>query len=252
MVQHALTWADKLIVLDNGSNDGTWEQLQDLQNDRVILIGPVFAPYTDGLRGIIFNKLKHELGQDDWWVIQDSDEFYDVSPRDFVENISTDYHYVASKKIDFQLTIEDIKQIDFTNNFKADIGKIKYYQPWAWSEPRMIRHRARLRWPNGSIWPTHMGLVFPRQIPVRHYPHRSPQQMLKRLETRAEVKKTGGQFFRQWDKQDWEAYLLPRENLYYDNGTADIFANVQTRNNPFQSAGVRFIKKIMHQIGIWP
>lgn len=250
MVNHALSYASKVIVLDNGSEDRTYEKLKSLENNRVIVLEPNLEPYTDGLRAIIFNKFKHELKEGDWWVIQDSDEFYACNPRNFLENVSNNFHHVVSKKIDYQITWEDIKEIEFSNEFKKDIENIKFYQKYAWSEVRMIRNRKNLTWAKEDIWPSRLGVRFPTQINVKHYPQRNPKQMQKRLNTRIKNKKAGGQFFSQWDKNTWKEYLLKRENLNLDYENRDIFKTVKTKNNYKQSWKSIFINKLLFNLGM--
>ena len=83
----AVEWSDKLIVLDNGSTDRTWEIVNDMASLRPCIIP--FAqdgrPFRIGLRALMFDAFKHEMTDDDWWCISmDADEFYVESPRKFL------------------------------------------------------------------------------------------------------------------------------------------------------------------------
>ena len=74
----AAQWSDKLIVMDNGSTDNTWQIVQDLAKEypQIIPFAQDSQPFRIGLRALMFNAFKHEMTKDDWWCIRlDADEF---------------------------------------------------------------------------------------------------------------------------------------------------------------------------------
>ncbi|MBA4057529.1 MAG: family 2 glycosyl transferase, partial [Marivirga sp.] len=171
-LRHAAGWADKVIVFDNGSTDGTWEKVKELKNHKIVPFKQDNKPYSDGLRADIFNAFKNELVEGDWWVIQDSDEIFDQSPREFIQRQSGYFHHINGKKIDFCFDLNQLETIRFSGEFSKDISLFDHYTPEAWSEPRAIKHRPNLEWTEKKIWPTHMGLVCKNAINIRHYPLR--------------------------------------------------------------------------------
>jgi hypothetical protein len=94
----AAEWSDKLIVLDNGSTDRTWEIVNDMASLHPCIIP--FAqdgrPFRIGLRALMFDAFKHEMTDEDWWCIRmDADEFYVESPREFLQNIPKRFKQVS-------------------------------------------------------------------------------------------------------------------------------------------------------------
>lgn len=251
-INEAATWADKVIVYDNGSTDGTWQKVNNMKSSKIIAFKQDHKPYSDGLRADIFNAFKHELKEDDWWVIQDGDEIYDQSPRKFIENQSGYFHHINGKKIDFCFDLEQLDKLSFTEDFSKDIVLFTHYTPAAWSEPRAIRHRSKLVWEEKKIWPAHMGLVCENAINIRHYPLRSANQIKTRWNTRKDVKKRGGQLFNHWEKEDWRDYYSRKaKDLKKVDYDIDTFEKVNFVNDYRQGFFRKFSKTMLHRIGIF-
>lgn len=257
IIEYSLTlasqWADKVIVYDNGSTDGTWEKVKALTLPNIIPYKQSNRPYSDGLRAEIFNAFKHELNEGDWWVIQDSDEIYEDNPRDFILNNKGYYHHINGKKVDFCFNLNNIDSIDFHQYFENNLKHFIYFTPEAWSEPRLIRHRKRLKWEEKKIWPKAMGLVCTKAINIKHYPLRSEEQIKKRWTTRKKSKKQGGQHFDHWDKDDWQDYYEQKlKTLQQVKKEESIFDLVRFANNYNQSFLKRVVKTILHRTGVLP
>ena len=77
LLKDTCRWSDKIIVIDNGSSDGTWEKVQQLA-----ITYPQIIPWLRhkgafhiGLRAKAFNAFRHEMSHHDWWCVRlDADE----------------------------------------------------------------------------------------------------------------------------------------------------------------------------------
>ena len=85
---HALGHCDKIVCMDNGSADRTWEIVQAMAAShpgRVIAHQRMTETFHDGLRAIAYNAFHRELTAADWWLRLDADEPFlqklDVLPR---------------------------------------------------------------------------------------------------------------------------------------------------------------------------
>lgn len=74
---NVVTFERELVIVDDGSNDGTWQYLQTLEGQSDIVI--IRHEYNQGKGGAVRTGLKHASG--DIMLIQDADLEYD--PRDY-------------------------------------------------------------------------------------------------------------------------------------------------------------------------
>ena len=145
----AAKWSDKVIVLDNGSEDGTWEIINQLSllHPNIIPFAQEPGPFHIGLRARMFDAFKHELSDNDWWCIRlDADEFYIDNPREFLKSIPKHYRLVWKESYDYKITYEDLNEFTFGQTFEENKSKIAYYEPYTWYEGRFMRHRNKLTW----------------------------------------------------------------------------------------------------------
>jgi hypothetical protein len=96
-------------------------------------------------------------------------------------------------------------------------------KPVCQAEIRFFRHDERVRWDStgrdASDGLRFRGVHYPRPIPVRHYPYRSPKQMQERLDIRNSIPKdSAGRPFRHISEKHWEELLGPRSDLVLDKG----------------------------------
>lgn len=222
-LEEASKWATKIFVYDNGSEDETWEIVQDIakHNSIVIPFKQEALPFRDNLRAKVFNNYKHLAKNGDWWCFRmDSDEFYIDDPRIFLSKVSSRYHVVCKASYDYRLTFEDIDEYEFKDSCPHDAIQLKYYNPLIYTEKRFFRHRNRLVWREKDSFPIHMGLIAPQLIKLKHLQYRSPNQIQSRLDKKKIATKSGFQFFKKHDSEDhWKEVLEYRKNLIKENGS---------------------------------
>ncbi len=212
----ACRWSDKIVVIDNGSTDGTWEKVQSLAKDhpQIIPFLRYEGPFHIGLRAKAFHAFKHELRRGDWWCVRlDADEFYPGDVRRFLAQIPRCYSTVKKESTDYVLTKEDIAELAFTGDFEQDKLLITHALPERRRERRFMRHSPLLVWEPTWRYPHPMGLTSPTAIPVEHYQYRSPKQMEKRFLTRQQAKQDGCGSFKHERGRQWQDYLLTNRQL---------------------------------------
>lgn len=252
----ASQWAEKIFVMDNGSEDNTWEIVQELAktNPKVIPWKKEAKPFRDEIRGEIFNKFRHFAKEGDWWCFRlDSDEFYVDDPREFLAKVPAIYHVVCDDKIEYFITHEDVEEFSFKGEIPYDLKFIEYYTPTTCSEKRFFRHRDKLEWPMSGGWtiPKNIGVICPKKIRLRHYQWRSPQQIQKRLDTRNEATRLGYKHFGHSSEKLWKEKLLYRKDLVKDTHDG-IFKITGCRNPHLPKFYFQWIKILLHYLKILP
>jgi len=213
----ACRWSDKIIVIDNGSTDGTWEKIKELaaRYPQIIPWLRYEGPFHIGLRAKAFKAFRHEMTSNDWWCVRlDADEFYPGDVRTFFETLPRRYRVVKKESTDYVLTREDITLNSFTGDFAKDKQYIIHALPDKRKERRFIRHSPCLIWLEHWRYPHPWGRTSPKNIPVEHYQYRSPEQMEKRFATRQLAKQNGCGSFKHEQGVTWQDYLMTNSELY--------------------------------------
>ena len=212
----AAEWSDKVIVMDNGSQDGTWEIVQELaiQHPHIVAFMQYTGGFRIGLRAKAFKAFRHEMTCNDWWCVRlDADEFFSEDPRTFLAQIPKKYNAIKKISTDYLLTKEDILSHTFTGDFAIDRQYITHYLPEKRKERRFMRHSPWLVWSEKWRYPHPIGRTAKACIAVDHYQYRSPQQMEKRFLTRQQAKKDGCGSFLHENGTDWTDYLWSDKQL---------------------------------------
>ena len=212
----ACRWSDKIIVIDNGSTDGTWECIRQLAtaHPQIIPWMRYEGPFHIGLRAKAFKAFRHEMTSRDWWNVRlDADEFYPGDVRAFLSEIPTYIRTVKKESTDYILTREDIETHTFSGHFEDDRAFIAHALPTLRRERRFMRHSALLCWLENWRYPHPWGRVYERCIPVNHYQYRSPMQMEKRYAVRQQAKADGCGSFSHEQGHSWQDYLLTNKQL---------------------------------------
>ena len=212
----ACRWSDKIIVIDNGSTDGTWERVQQLAEKypQIIPWLRYEGAFHIGLRAKAFKAFRHEMTSDCWWNVRlDADEFYPGDVRSFLADVPRCYTTVKKESTDYVLTREDLERHSFTGDFEQDRAFITHHLPAPRRERRFMRHSALLCWSERWRYPHPWGRVYDKPIPVDHYQYRSPQQMEKRFATRQQAKAEGCGSFRHEKGVRWQDYIMTDKQL---------------------------------------
>lgn len=253
-LRSAARWAEKIIVYDNGSTDGTWELVQELakENPTIIAWQRNDKPFYEGLRGEAFDAFKHLAQEGDWWCFRlDSDEIYPEDPRPQLQQTPSKYHVVAKESIEYVLSYEDMEQYDFTKLRPVNFDNIRHYLHNTYTEVRFFRHRTRLEWEPGRDMPKHIGIVSPYRIKVQHFQYRSIPQMVKRIENRRIARTHGYTNWEFAENPDWKQFLVHNAEVEYDNkdGKWNLRAIPPKRMHALHKY---IIKRIMHGMKLLP
>lgn len=244
-------WCDKVIVTDNGSDDGTWEIVQRVAEEcpNVIPYMQTREPFYESLRHYAFEEYGKELEDGvDWWAIRmDADEFYRGDIKDFLSKVPYRYKQVHAARVDFHLTKEDDFSL-FTGEFLHDKELIKYYRAGTWAEVRFVRHSNNLKWKVNKRIPEPCGLTYPKQIQVLHYPHRSPEQLKRRLVER-KIANEQNNAFHHVRSYDWIDYVVDRSICRKDDGTGTYPTN--GNRNKFNKLHTRIFKSVLTLFGYY-
>lgn len=253
-LRESLHWCDRIFVFDNGSTDATWDYVQEAARSdaRVVPFKQDGKPFDDALRAEIFAAFRHEAAEGDWWSRLDADEFYVDEPRAFLAAVPHAHHVVWGSWLQYFLTTEDLARFSPADEQSPPEMTPellpRYYQAKG-GEARFFRHRKGLVW-NGGAWPTHLGLVEPRRIRVKHFQYRSPAQIQRRLDTRRAAAAAGWQHFAHSTQESWRDKVADATRLTLDRGDGQLAA--EQSNAHLEPTTQRALKRIMHGLGIWP
>lgn len=212
-LDHLLTWIDALYVFDLGSTDRTWDIVQDYARRDSRIVPYLHRPtvYSDGLRCVLFDRYRDRFAPGDWIMKIDSDEFYHIAPPQFVrERVRPGETAVHLMWYFFRLTAPEVAAYESgavdeaADRARPIAERRRFYQIPRYAEPRMFRYRRAMQWPSHVSMPFNVGFVSREQIPIRHYPHRDPTQMVRRYHLRSLTMKihptaTGDH----WKLDDW-------------------------------------------------
>ncbi len=204
---HAAKYCKNIFVLDNGSSDTTWKIVNDLskKNPAIIPLESKKCQYADGLKGYVFNKVRHIFKEQDWILILDSDEFLEEDPQSYIDFCKKNgYEYIKSIRYEFYITKLDMDKNWFKNSINiSSFHELPcHYRVWL-PERRLFKYKSFLIWPDFDSNNNPIQRNFPigvkkklnfKIIGMRHYRYRSYEQIKKRLKIRSEVYKETGCF----------------------------------------------------------
>jgi Glycosyl transferase family 2 len=252
----AAEWCDAIHVFDTGSSDGTWEVVCEMakENNRIVPFRKETRAFRDELRAELFGAVRGTASPGDWWCRLDADEIYIDDPREFLAGVPPLHHAVFSASCQYYFTERELA--GFEEDPAAFFAqpaeqRLRYYE-CNWSEVRFCRHRAGLVW-SGTSWPTHMGLAHPGRIRLKHLQYRSPDQIQRRLETRAEAIRQGYKIFAAYDQSlDWRDKIRASSELAFDDGSGAMVVDETKLPRHLERSLHRAGKFVMHGLGFWP
>jgi len=192
-LRHALTWADEIYVFDSGSVDNTWEIVNDLARSekRIKPLRKQAVFFSDTrVRGYLFDRAREAMRDGDWFLRFDADEFHHIPPPEFVKTrLSRHETIVYHQYYDFKLLESDVLAWERGEQTLADRGRPietrrNYFVPSLYTEPRLCRYRSTMRWADHVSFPFNAGFLARERLPIRHYPHRDPVQLARRVRLR--------------------------------------------------------------------
>ena len=193
-LRHLLTWADAIYVFDTGSVDDTWEIVQDFtaRDRRVIPLKKDAVYYSEPLlRGWMFHQARGHMRNGDWFLRVDADEFHHIPPPEFVKTHLRQHETIVwHQYYDFRLRAWEVSAWEDGKETLADRQRpIEERRQWFtvgdYSEPRLCRYRETMQWPTSHSFPVNAGYVSRKRLPIRHYPHRDPEQLRRRCRLRS-------------------------------------------------------------------
>jgi glycosyltransferase involved in cell wall biosynthesis len=257
VLQKASVWCDFIYLMDNGSDDGTWETILRLSKEKQNLIPFIQTeePYSNSLRSQIFNTFRRKANPGDWWCRLDADEIYEDDPRQFLDNIPRFYKVVWGLQHQFYFTEEDLAAYERSPDtwISQPVEQRMNYYECNYSETRFFRHRDRLKWDAGH-WPRHLGLPYPNRIRLKHYQFRSPKQMQTRLRVRTRALAQGCDTLSHYKNfSDWHDAIRNASDLNYLNKGGHLESQPEI-NNPrhLESFPRRVLKGFLHTTGVFP
>src|ERR1035438_7665333 len=147
-VRYALTWADAIYAYDTGSTDGTWELLQQMarEDSRLILYRHESVYFRNELRAVLFNEYRKNAEVGDWFATVDADEFYHISPPEFVRTRLRRCETAVSYQLyDFKLTNQEAVCLQGTSALAGERtlpmkDRRRYYIPLTYAEPTLFKY----------------------------------------------------------------------------------------------------------------
>jgi len=258
-----LQWADAIYIFDTGSVDDTWQIIGSIARaePKIVLLGSEPIYYNENLvRGYIFDRARHQMDDGDWVLRADADEFHHVPPPVFAGTcIQRHETMVWHQYYDFCLTEAEVANWDDTQELKRPIAdRRRYFKVSTYSEPRMFRYRSTMRWSGYRSQPANAGYVAYRRMPIRHYPHRSPEQLRRRSHLRAIMMAAeanrrvfgSAAIGHHWNIADWRKFVVSDSDpdmRYWSPGTA-LPAIDQT--NHLQPWPTRIAQRVVHAVAL--
>ena len=183
-VTHNMRHLDAMAVTDNGSDDGTWDILQDVaeQDGRVHLFRDDTPISTRVFRraAMAVGRIGFRRRRGDWAVQCDCDELHESDVRAVCE-ASAGCDLIYGRKWNFTLLPDT--PID-----GAARERIRWYYPRPHAEHRAYRNP---RWYYVRDVARRRGLKTSDSfLDLAHYQYRSPEQVSARLATRRDAAKT--------------------------------------------------------------
>ena len=217
---HALSFCDRLFIIDNGSSDQTWETVNHLakEHPQIVPFLQTFEPFRDSIRSLVYNQYYQELSDQDWWLRLDADEFLVEDPRPALQQANQEKaDFIQAWQAQFYYTDLDYKnwQAGKENSSQSITERRRYYAV-DWREYRFFRNQPDQVWEETTApqWPNGLKKIASQRVINRHYQYRDPEQIEKRLKQRY-----GHVQFQHITTTDWKTEIRSAQSLdYYQPG----------------------------------
>jgi len=262
-LSHMLTWADAIYVFDTGSVDETWEIIQDIasKNKKVIPLKKDRVYFSDTLvRGWLFHQARERMRDGDWFLRADADEFHHVAPQEFVKTRLRKHETIVwHQYYDFRLTATEVAAWEAGKESVSDrqrpiAERRKWFAPSLYSEPRLCQYRETMRWPATHSHPYNAGYVARERIPIRHYPHRDPEQLKRRCLLRALIMKNNQDYIQpdsfHWFEGEWRKFIAPDDLPGLQRWLPGTPLPEFRFNNHLKTPIKRAAQRLIHSVGL--
>lgn len=235
-LDHILANVDTLHVLDTGSTDGCWDivQARTQRDDRLISGLRADVPFTNDMRGILFERARHTFRPGDWVARLDPDEFFvpDLLPADdpwnapslrafLAERVMPHEGRVFARMFEFVITRQEAERLEHAATLKdaeplAHASKAppasitqrrRAYVTDPVPEPRFFRFRKGMRWGPRNPNPFNPGVPAQARLAIAHYRWRTLEQMQRRFEIRKHLGAITPHGTH-WDRANWRDWLF--------------------------------------------
>jgi glycosyltransferase involved in cell wall biosynthesis len=223
-LRHASKYFDRIFVLDNGSTDGTWEIARRAARTSaaVVPFEQKECAFSRGIRAYLYECVRREFKEDDWFMILDSDEFLEEDPRPLIgECMKQQFDTICAMQAHFYIVSEDLNAKWFTNGSEiAGFDELPAHYRLNNKERRIFRNRPSLVWPIYGEDGKFSNFLFPidvratrKMIINRHYQYRSKQQIEQRIRQRAAVYSKTGCFKHHSNMRGMDTYIKDKNGL---------------------------------------
>ncbi|QGX92329.1 glycosyltransferase [Tatumella sp. TA1] len=215
VIVSALKWSDYIIIMDNNSDDGTWDIVKKLsdRHERVLLWGRYYGKFKDSIRRM-YQDFKYLARAGDWWCRLDADEFYIDNPRDFIDKIDLNNDYICSASSQYYLT-----EIDFDRGVKS-YKELEGFK-CNWGETRFFKEKNNINWPESQGWPINLFSRSESFIRLRHYQYRNSNQIKNRYKVRLNNTVNNSEFKHEISSSgEWyinKGFSVPEDPLLLEN-----------------------------------
>ena len=257
-LRHAAGFCDRIYVIDNASDDRTWEIVRGLRLPPVVPVGSIDFPYREYLRVWFMGAKKDELGLGNWWYILDADMFLDGDPREAVRGADREgADAIGVNVINFHLTGSEAESARRAGRQEGWRDRV-YYQPYESGEIDLFKNTPYLDYRICARLPLGLTREYSRRPISRHYPHRSAEQLEKRIRS-----KSGNPDFQPQLKRglEWERYLVdpsthPGLRRLGEDGSLDLSGGFSRDLPPLGRVGRsrRFARltRVLYPLGLLP
>ena len=236
-IDKALVWSDYILIVDNMSNDGSWELINKIyqNNPKILIWGQYGGEFTNTIRQMVFNHYQRLMHYGDWICRLDADEIYIDNPKDFLTALPATCDCIYNKSFQFYFTEKDY-EYELANGYQNFDERLKYYLP-NHSEIRFVKYCPYSYWLQNMDWPHSRLYPAAMCIRLKHFQYRSINQIKNRLYDR--IHNSGKGHFAHEKKEFWnkgipnyvpsaferEYRIVPSNLLKYDNGNYETFKN---------------------------
>ncbi len=254
-IDHVSQYCDYIFVIDNGSNDKTYEICKN--HPGVNWCERIVCTYSDALRQPLIEISKKYLKSGhDWFLALSADHFFTSDPRSDIQRaIQENANVITYDVAQFYITDQDLKTITTSGqdwSRRPVEERLKYYTINYFNFPVAFQFDENIKYVQDvTEWPRVSEKRIASFSPVlKHYQFRTIDQVKMRLEIRKQQITNGFKGFRHYRSFDWNDYIFDHRMLHYFSGawerekkpTLDDLLNYKP---PFMTQVKQKIKKIV-------